>query len=85
MFILLNDGSGQFPTIDEVLTGKNGGADNIAVATGNFNNDAFRDIAVGHTSSGVVTVHLGSATGTFSLSATLSIGGFGSIGVEDFN
>ncbi len=85
VFILLNDGSGQFPTINEVLTGKNGAADNIAVATGNFNNDAFRDIAVGHTSSGVVTVHLGSATGTFSLSATLSAGGFGSIGVEDFD
>ena len=90
VFILLNDGSGQFPTINEVLTGFTGVADNIAVATGNFNNDAFRDFAVGHTTSGFVTVHLGSATGAFTLSATLFVAGggggsFGSIGVEDFD
>ena len=46
MFILLNAGSGQFPTINEVLTGKGGGADNIAVATGNFNDDPFRVTAI---------------------------------------
>ncbi len=85
VFILLNDGAGGFPTIREVTVGVPGGGNLSSVATGDFNNDGLRDLAVANNGIDTVSIHLGTGNGFFAAPLQLGAGSTHTVAVADFN
>ena len=84
--VLLNDGSGAYPTRRNFASGNAGSFNVVAVAVGDFNEDNLADLAVLHRNQNRVMIHFGTGAGFFAPGPILTYGTPPiSVGVGDFN
>lgn len=80
--VMLNDGTGAFPSVQQYAMG----ADVALLATMDVNGDGFPDMVTVSTLDQAVKVSLNNGDGTFAAPATYNVGGpVGTLSVADFN